>query len=294
MTFEATLYIQGVANFVPHENGDSLLVLFPEQERAIDRGIPRPGDEEICRHYAVVQIDSRCLVPEMPRLWLTLDLAGHWVGFESDSQVEMELDQNPIRGVASLEELLERVQLGGFTGIDPSALPGSGIDPDLLAAGLVLNGGRLRPDSDYEGEFTFQTLGKGGAGLTQDLTSVVKAELGNVGHVTMKLRPLAGGETTRIPLRPVGDTLGIWIRHFCDLREPDPRRETPEAGQLDADFVLNYALREDLPGLLQSAPLLPIPQVPASWVAGGPIGGDPHQCMPSQEAARAFDDPFGT
>jgi len=297
MAFQVRIYIQGVANFIPHSDGKSLLVLFPDQEEALRRGMKTPGDRELCRHYAVVQMDSRSFDPSLPRLWLTLDVEKNWVGFKSDSNVLMELsDDTPISGLLSLEEILEAVQLGAFSELDKRALPGPSLDSSLLKGGLFLDAGVLGAESKYQGAFAFRTVGGGSLGLSRNMSSVIRVELGDVTDLVLTLRPFAGGEPSSIPLRPIGDELDVWVRHFCDLREPDPEREVPKVGELDDDFVLNYALRQGLAELVtgDNGKLLPVPEVPASWIKGGPIGGDPHQCMPSGQAARSFDNPFET
>lgn len=293
MTFDARIFIHGVANFIPHKEGDKLLVLFPDQEEALQRGMKTPGERELCRHYAVVQMDSRCLDPELPRLWLTLDIDKHWLSIESDSTVPMNLsDEEPISGLLRLGEILEKVQLGAFTELDERALPGPGFDPSLVKGGLYLDAGILGAESKYQGAFTFRTVGGGSLGLTHDMSSVIRVELGQVSDLRLTTRPLTGGEPSTFPLQPVGDELHLWVRHFCDLREPDPEREVPTVGKLDDDFILNYALQRDLPHLLESnAHLLPLPEVPASWVKGGPIGGDPHECMPARQGSQSFNKP---
>jgi hypothetical protein len=90
MTFKAKLCIQGVGSYVPHLNGDQMLVLFPDQAHNDVTTLPRPSGEEICAHYAVVQMDARILEPASPKLLLSLDVQKHWIRFEvSGSPLQM-------------------------------------------------------------------------------------------------------------------------------------------------------------------------------------------------------------
>jgi hypothetical protein len=116
-----------------------------------------------------------------------------------------------------------------------------------------------------------------------------------VGRFALKLVPFGAppAELSVLPLHPIGDTLDVWVRHFCDLDEPDPDRDLPEPGDVDADFVLNYALREDLQALLDQGGPLEVPRIPDNWRRGGDVAGKPHQCMGSLSNALSFSAPQG-
>lgn len=295
MPFTARILIQGAATYVPHEDLDRLLVLFPDQEHAIARGVEEPGGTEMCRHFALVQMDARALDPALPEgLWLSLDVAKHWVGFQSDSQVEMKLPDGKIDGLAPVEEMLENLGLSEYAALDERALPGPGMDPDLLKAGVFLQAGQVGPLGAYEGLFH---LWSNAAGIQTEkeisLSSVIRVELGEVSALQLKLRPFGGDALPPIELLPPGIELDVWVRHFCDVDRPDPKKGVPSGSDLDPDFVLNYALRKDLEGLLAVAKdRLPVPAVPENWEPGTNIGGDPRQCTPSQNTKVSYVDPI--
>jgi hypothetical protein len=294
-TFETRVFLHGVGSYVPHEDGNKLLVLFPDQDHAMERGIQAPEGGEICRHHMVVQMDARALDPSLPpNLWLTLDVAKHWIGFSSDSEELMNLEEGRIDGLADIETLLAGAGGGAPSGLDPRALPGAAFDSRLLAAGFYASQGAVGPSGEYQGPFQVGSAGQGW-GEDRTLSSVIRVELGEIHQFSLKLRPFspASAPVSAIPLHPVAGELEVWIRHFCDLEKPDPQLHEPDPGELDADFVLNYALLEDLESLLENGPdRLPVPRVSSSWERGVTSAGKPRQCMGYLDAARSFSDPM--
>jgi hypothetical protein len=190
-----------------------------------------------------------------------------------------------------MEALLAEVGLGAHAELNPRALPGEAFQPELLAGGFYVDVGRISPDSRYQGSFRFRTRSGGRIQLEGTLASVLKIELGEVSELSLKLLPF-GGDIVTLPVTPIGDRLEVWVRYFCDLRRPDPRRNVPRAGEPDDDFVLAYLLRKAPENLRPVRDRLPIPEVQGSWQGGGPIGGDPRRCMGPEETALSFDSPF--
>lgn len=296
LSFETRIFLHGVASYVPHEDLDKLLVLFPDQDHAVERGIRAPEGGEICRHYMVVQMDARALDPSLPpNLWLTLDVAKHWIGVSSDSGVSMDLKQG-IDGLADVHTL-SGAGLGSSSSLDRRALPGSTFEPRLLAAGFFADTGAVSPSGQYQGPFQIGSVSGQGWGEDRTLSSVIRVELDKVGRFALNLRPFGShkGPVSTIELHPVDGKLDVWIRHFCDLEKPNPNRHEPEPEKLDADFVLNYALRADLERLLKrGADRLPVPRVSSNWRRGGHIAGKPRQCMGYLESATYFLNPMTT
>ena len=296
MPFEARIFVHGVANFVPHTDGTKLLALFPDQRYAMERGIQAPAGGKICKHYMVVQMDARVLDPRLPpKLWLTLDVAKHWIGFESDHAQAMNLGDGGIDGLTPLDAVLDEAGLASSAALDRRALPGPQFDPRLLSGGFFAHAGLVGPSAEYQGPFEMRTRA-GGWEPPRILSSVMRVEPGPVGRFALKLLPFGAPpeDVARIDLHPLGDTLDVWVRHFCDLDRPDPDRDVPEPGDLDADFVLNYALREDLQALLErGGGRLEVPRVSRNWRRGGDVAGKPRQCMGALSAAESFPSPMG-
>ena len=303
MSFEARLYIQGVGVYVPHAKNRELLVLFPNQERAHQRGLLDPDGKPFCRHYAAVQFDARyltngngaSLAAGLPAPWTTIDITGSWVGFRTEAQQSVEFTlptDGVVPGVPRLSELLEPLSQVDAS-LDPQAWPGQGASTamaDLLAAGLFVDAGVLSPYSEYEGLFRM-----GASHEDYRYASVLKVELGQVDSFALRFRRFDSQEVRELPLRSPWDELEVWIRHFCDLSRPDPDHDLPEAGEADVDFALNYALLAQLDNLLEELGLanLPVPAVSPSWVRGGPIGLEPRKCMGGSSAPYQFNRPFG-
>lgn len=296
MSFEARILVHGVANFVPHTDGTRLLALFPDQAYAMERGIRAPEGGEICKHYMVVQMDARVLDPSLPpERWLTLEVAKNWIGFESDDPVPMDLKDGKIAGLMQVDTLLEGAGLAASSALDRRALPGPDFDSRLLAAGFFADAGLVGPAADYQGPFEMRAAGGGGWQEVGQLSSVMRLELGTVSRFALKLLPFGAppADIATIELHPLGDTLDLWVRHSCDLDRPDPNRDVPKPRDLDADFVLNYALREGLEGLIKQGMPLEVPRVADNWIEGGSVAGKPRQCMGALSSARSFLNPEG-
>jgi hypothetical protein len=299
MSFEARLYIQGVSVYVPHPERPEVLVLFPDQERANQRGLRDLKGEKICHHQAAVQFSSRYLenaaTSRLPDAWTTMDISGMWVGFSTDSTVAPRLtrDDGRVAGVPYLPEALSLIKQPALSAapldssLAPQAYTGQTTEAQFLKAGLLLDAGILSPYAEYEGLFRF-------AGTREDrkYSSVLKLELGPVNHFTLRFRPFGSEEIFQLPLTPPWDELEVWVRHFCDLEKPDPNRILPEPGEADVDFALNYALLRDLEAVLQACGnVLPIPHISTSWARGGPIGLEPRKCMGSGSQSLQFQRP---
>jgi hypothetical protein len=320
MSFETRLYIQGVGIYVPHDQRNELLVLFPNQERAHERGLRDLQDQPICRHHAVVQFNSRYLEERSPsplaemrlsKAWTTLDVSGMWVGFSAEPALAPRLAvDGRVPGVPHLPELLHELEPADplDPSLAPQVWPGQVSEADFLKAGLFLHAGVLSPYMEYEGLFRFHRLNEArdrrtrrgwktrrtrNNRLDRKYASVLKLELGQVERFALRFRLFGSGETFELPLHSPWDELEIWIRHFCDLAWPDPDRELPEAGDADVDFVLNYALLQNLDVLLQKwGNNLPVPTVSPSWARGGPIGLEPRKCMGGGSGQYSFSRPL--
>ena len=289
MTFEARIFIQGVANYVPSSDGRKLEVLFPDQEKA---GLKdkKVGDKKLCDHHAVVEMDARQLEKPSKRPWESIAIEGRHITVETDSKISMRLRGDCVPGVPFLPKLLRAI------GIEqPPGMPRPDqVDRALLAGSVLLEHGEISPDSRFEGEFVFpdrrnpsdkRTPWSELEELRGTFSNVIKVELGEVSYLNLVLAPRAGdNKTTRLEhrLRPIGDEVDVWIRHFCDVgREPRYEELRPSAERADdVDFLLNYALLEGL-NLGDVEDRVPIPRIPESWSRGGTIGGNCVECMGS-------------
>lgn len=314
MPFEARVFIQGVANLIPHEDGTSLAALFPDQSLYDQVRTPeQPVLKEICRHYPMVQLDSRHLtgdgrighpgLHEIGVPWTTIHLDREWVGFEVEGNPrKMDLEDG-VPGVPSIEQLLVRAGLGDYTSLEPSVLPTPGSpdpNPDLLAGGLYLEHGVVSPASDFTGSVRFQSLARlaapgGRARSTEQERSnqrkkgirddqevygnTLKVELGMLEKLALKLRRFEDEEIRRIQLHPIGDTLDVWVRYFCEVDPPTPRCPDTTDDRGDEDFLLNYLLRQNAQALFANASQLTIPRITSSWLHGRPVGTDCVRCM---------------
>lgn len=309
--FEARLYIQGVGVYVPHENREELLVLFPDQDRVAQKAFRGRRGKPICRHHAVVQFSARYLEDQLcpggwprarPRLgkfatdlWTTIDIGGFWVGFSSDTGLRPALVRDGrVPGVPHLPEILrgEKRLNGTDSSLNERAWPSQkqplGREGAILKAGLHVHAGVLSPYAEYEGLYEFN-------GNETKYASVLKLELGTVERFALRFRAFEWDNAIDLPLRPAGDELEVWIRHFCELERPDPDHGSAESGEEDIDFILNYALLSRLDEVLAAlgADDLPVPVVSDAWLeAGGPIGLEPHKCMGSGAGSYAFEAPL--
>lgn len=283
MAFEARIYLQGVAVYVPDGSPDKLAALLPDQEKATEAGLRGVDGEPICKHYAVAQFDAHDLDPTCPSAWSSVDLSGYWVSVDSDSNEEASLfdDGGRLPGIPHLPEIFERAELGVEAKILSDATPSTAVPTDRLRAGFLADRGKLSAATEYKGKFRFYDGRRPLTDHDDDYTSVLKIELGEVERFSLSFRPFGGGEPSKIHFRPKYDQLEVWIRHFCDLERPDPDRNLPRAaGEPDVDFALNYALLDRLPELLERrGTKLPVPKVSSSWERGSPIGGKPNKCM---------------
>lgn len=295
MSFEARIFIQGVANYVPYQEEGNLKldVLFPDQEKA---GL---GDEEvrgrkIRLHSAVIEMDSRQFQKNederrtQKKAWasipidgrtITLDVTfytdpGQGMRFEPSDEAGSAADGFQVPGIPSLRRLWEYF---GFEGL-PADLTYASVDPSKLAGALRLEHGTLSPDSRGEGELVFRSrVGEEDVTVSGGVfTNLIKVELGCVESLALILS--SPKYQTKLDVHPVGDQADVWIRHFCDVRkEPTFDQDVPCADiEEDVDFVLNYILYEDLFEGVQER--LPIPEIPKGWIAGSPIGGACAQC----------------
>jgi hypothetical protein len=100
-----------------------MLVLFPDQDRANERGLRNLRGDPICRHHAAVQFSARYLenqaMPQgLPDAWTTIDISGLWVGFSATPRLEPRLaeEDGQVPGVPYLPGLVEKIQAS----LDPS------------------------------------------------------------------------------------------------------------------------------------------------------------------------------
>lgn len=282
MSFEARVYVQGAAFYVPHTDLDQLVALFPSA--ASPEIIRDPEGNEICEHHAVVQCRGSLL--GLPDLWTTIDISNLWVGVSSHGAPAMELEPDgSVPLLPAIDSVLGPDDLGDFSSINPKALPGDEFDPNLLRAGTFFDVGRFFGDARFRtlcevrGGESGQPVGE--LGMVSNTTIVA---LGEVESLGLKLRDLRGGEESTLDVRPPeeeGERVEIWIRHFCDLAEPDPSgHRVREENRLDGDFALTYTLLERAEELLQQRETykLPVPQVEANWALGDNLAGRPNQC----------------
>lgn len=309
MSCEVRLYIQGVGVYVPHVDRSKMLVLFPNQEQAHKRGLRDSDGNPICRHHAVVQFDARCLInlpdfpPGLSEPWTTLDLSGHWLGFQADGG---EIPQfrlagnNSVPGVPYLPDICNNFKIPVASSLDGGAWPGGSSVAELLEAGLFIDAGILSSYAEYEGLFRFDGQTRrawiGGGKADLKYSSVLKLELGKVDSFKLRFRAFDSTDIVELPLHSPWNELEVWVRHFCDLSRPDLDQELPEAGESDVDFVLNYALLEQLDYLVKNLQYseFPVPRMSTSWVHGGPIGLEPRRCNGVGTDEKDFSNPFAS
>jgi hypothetical protein len=297
MVFETRIYIQGVGIYVPHSERAELLVLFPDSEVATKNGVRDSDGHPICKHHAVVQFDACDLAgnrpPEhFPEIWTTLDVSGCWVGFSTDTNPPFKLaGGNGVPGVPHLPSLLSAAEVNHSAAFDQRTWPHQQ-EAKLLRAGLHLNSGILSPYAQYEGLFRFGT--RRSAAADQRLASVLKLELGSVEEFALLFRPFGSASPPHeVRFDPRHDELEIWVRHFCDLAKPDLDAQLPLPDEADVDFALNYALLDQLQGLLSKLDSrLPVPSVSPSWIGGGHIGLEPRKCNGSGTGSYSYRSPF--
>lgn len=320
MSFEARVYIQGVAVYVPDEKEPTsrMRVLFPNQARASEMGIRDSEGTSICQHHAVVQFDARCLASEAerpllgdPDSWKTIELSGKLLRFETDSTVKPTLSiDGRVPGVPYLPDVIrDHIPVTAVGGgapsppLDLSILPQASLGgTDFLKAGLTLDAGVLSPYAEFEGLYTFPGSSQHRAGRParsagwsphpedHKLSSVLKLELGQVSRFTLHLEPFGTGTERRYDLSPPSDPDGtpwdeleVWVRHFCELDRPDPDGMSAEPEEKDVDFALNYMLLKHLDEVLRAVDnILPVPSISSSWGRGGLIGSKARKCMGTQ------------
>ena len=278
---EARIYIQGVAIFVvsPDSSPESqkVEVLIPDQEEAKTAGI------HTCEHKVFAQF--RHIEGDKDKK--PLPLAGKRVRIRSNSK-EMDLvaDDGAIRGMPRLPEILEGT--GNSGRIDPAILEDPFQNPRVLTH-LTLDQGLLRPAAAFETRYKIPRASEGPIrGL---FSNTILIELGQVTTFELELADLRTGEPeSPIDLastRGLYDEAEVWIRNFCEITHkpwfpmPPAFDEATAQGREDDDFVLNYALIENLSTLVDSSSL-PIPTLETSWQNGDPIGLENRKCAPAQ------------
>ncbi len=293
--------IQGAGNYVPHEDGNQLLVLFPRQDGELARRFRAPDASEICAHAAFLHLLASHLSPDLPSVWTTLDISGHWVTFDAEGpEVQpMALTPEALRGIPSLEEILDDAGLGDFAALDATTLPmRTGTTTDRLKAGFYANQGVLGSATEWEAPVSYSSDGWPSMGEEAIVSNTHRLELGHPERLFLRLREFAG-DWKSIELHPVAGQIDVWVRHFCDMRPPaPPQKDTSSTsrggGADDQDFPLNYILRRDAAGLAAAFQRQrpPVPHVLGSWVSDDIIGipGRP-QCLPAREAPATFTAP---
>lgn len=292
MPFEARVYIQGVGVYRPQKEKNQLHVLFPDQEKATR--LREVHGDAVCRHHAVVQFDTRYLTgklhldPTVP--WTTLDITGLWVRLSAeppkDSKIPTDLmtEDGLVPGVPHLPDILRQLQKNqpdmDLRPLLPDRVEPGSSETGLLRAGLVLDAGILSPYAEYEGIFNLDVARVSRRPKGYRYSSVLKLELGQVESFALQFQPFGSDEVSTLRLSTPWDELDVWIRHFCNLEWPDPDMDLPLAGTDDTDFVLNYALLENLGTVLSACDnKLPVPMVASSWARGGFIGLESRKCM---------------
>ena len=311
MTFEARVYIQGVAGYLPHTDREEILVLMPRQSRAYKAGIRNRRGKEFCDHKAFVQY---LVEPGRMKDWKTKSIAGKWVGFKSDTEITPQLLQKKDRSIQGVPDLSEVLRLAGLTAsdsieIDPAVIADPANDRRLIA-GAVLDSGILSPAASFEGRYELdrkrdreRDRRPTGDTWNKDLYSnTILIELGQISTFTLELTDFATRETEKLPLRPPDhhDEMQVWIRHFCDRSDPripnrdlDVDLDLEESDRDDEDFALNYALLKGLADLLQeSRSQLPYPRLETSWQRGDPIGLRNRKCAPAKLQELSYDNPL--
>jgi hypothetical protein len=289
VTFEAKLFIQGVGCYVPHENDEEMLVLFPEQRHADVKKLEKLG-HTICKHYAVVQLESRSLGIPGPTRWTTLDVDKCWIGVDPGGASGMSgVNAELLRNLPAMVEALGAADHGKHSPFRADVLPGKGGVAKRLKGGLYLRQGDIKPVSGYQSALDFRwSDGSLLPGTYKPTASgVLEVDFGPVDSFALRLRPF-GGAPSSIPLEP-GENgwLEVWVRHFCDLDEPKPpTRQATEAP--DGDYLLTYALRKNLTALLSATQN----KAPIPYSKSFLDGGKPRQCMGELEAPTDFNDPF--
>lgn len=271
MSFETTIFIHGVGTYLVErpDNRDTLRVLFPNQERAQDRGLRDPNDENFCNHKSVLWATTKGTPFEK-------EIGQHWVSFATEPDVPPftfvpRASDGGIYGLPRLKDFVEAAKW------EKASVPSEPPEEDLTAI-FEARAGVLGPDSNYLG--SWDIFSGAPNERTELFSSVMKLELGYLDEFTLLLRSFGSADVERIVLEPSGDVLDVWLRHHCDENWPPRPQHASQSGQPDNDFVLNYALIPDIAN--RDLTQVTVPHVDKSWIAGGPIGGDPVLCMGNQ------------
>lgn len=297
MSFDARIYIQGSVSYVPHTNRDRLVALFPARTDADT--IRDYKGEKICDHYAVVQCRGALL--GLPDRWTSIDVSGLWVRVEAQNAPAMMLPPaGGIQLLPALDEVLQPDGLGQYAATNTAALPGQGFDSSLLKAGVYLDVGNFFGDVRFRTECDL----RGGNGqILESLGSIsntMVVALGEVDSLALGLRTFDGDDlpplSFQAPQSP-GEEIEVWIRHFCDLEEPDGTGEVvreEEDDRIDKDFVVNYTLLENAEQMIaeRDGYKLPVPEVNLNWAGGKNLAGRPNNCAGPENPPGSFVSPW--
>ena len=312
MAFTARLYIQGVGVTRFSDDGLSLDSYFPTNLAArefdlIDAaGIPRVAGaftgeppQPICEHFAFIQFSARNLDPDNHDVWLTAMLDKERVDVEAVGADSLSFDRDGVEDVANLSRVL--------AGLVPN--------PRQLREGLIPDPRKPREDFvdrrrellNAEVHVPYGTA-RGylprrwdvGTSVNVRMSGAVQIMLGQVDELALRITSfeaaegaLATSRVLRFVPKPPANDCDIWIRHFCRLDRPDPNPafERKEQGDTDPDFVLNYALLEEVRHLtLKQKRMLPIPVIRV----GGQIGGNHTICQRATVSGRTVSGGGGT
>lgn len=294
MTFDARIYLQGAVSYVPHTDRDRLVALFPA--RTGSDTILDPEGGEICDHYAVIQCRGSLL--GLPDRWTSIDISGLWVRVEAEGAPAMALPSGGVPLLPTLDAVLRPDGLAQYASTASTALPGQSFDPSLLRAGVYLDVGELF------GDVRFRTLCDLRGGNGQNLgtlgmiSNTMVLSLSEVESLALGLRTLEGGDVAPIQIQAPegqGERVELWIRHFCDLEEPDTAaRRVEEHDRLDKDFVINYTLLENAEEMIleRDKYKLPAPEVNGNWAGGDNLAGRPNNCAGPLNPNSSFESPW--
>lgn len=275
MGFDARIYLQGAGQLRLASDKQSLEVYHPTNRAAEELGLITAG--EICEHHSFIQFSAQQLDPANEDVWLTAMLDREEVEVEVQGAKATPLAIGAgghVDGVANLHDLLAGIASR------PCALRTDleARRAELLHAKVRVRHGKVEAPPVSRREWR---VGTRPDGTPRDvlMSGLVLVELGEVEALSLRIASFDGVTTRRLHFHPkaVTDSLEVWIRHFCNFGRPDLQSTAPlPLAHRDRDFVLNYALLEEIRTLsADQKRRLPIPEI----IRPGQIGGDHTDCQ---------------